>query len=109
MCKSVLLETALKKIHKRQVTTFNECDVVLTDRNLDIDKPYLFVSSDESGDIKKPFTRSSLLLQIEKFGSACGSAGNLDLPKELDTKIDNAIKNFSKKLILIIKSHYENQ
>ena len=109
MCKSVLLETALKKLLKRQVTTFNECDVVLTDRSIDIDKPSLFVSSAENSDIKKPFTHSSLILQLEKFNSAYGYKINYTIPKELETKIDNAIINFSKNLTQIIKSHYENQ
>lgn len=109
MCKSVLLETALKKILKREATTFNECDVVLTDRSLDIDKPYLIVSSDETGDIKKPFTRSSLILQLEKLGIEHIYEDEQELPNELKRKIDDAIKDFTIKLTKIIKSHYENQ
>ena len=108
MCKSILLESALKNILKNHVTTYNECDVVLTDQRLRIEKPFLFISSDKNSDIKKPFTHSSLMLQLEKF-SKNHSAKGLQLPKEIEEKIERATREYTKKITGIIAAYYENK
>lgn len=108
MCKSILLETALKNILKNHVTTYNECDVVLTDQRLRIEKPFLFISSEKNSDIKKPFTHSSLMLQLEKF-SKNHSATGTRLPKEVEEKIERATREYSKKITGIIAAYYENK
>lgn len=107
MCKSILLESALKNILKNHVTTYNECDVVLTDQRLRIEKPFLYISSDKHCDIKKPFTHSSLMLQLEKF-SKNHSAKHAALPKELEDKIERATREYTKKITGIIAAYYEN-
>jgi len=109
MCKSVLLESALKNILKNHVTTYNECNVILADQSLEIDKPYLLISSKENSDIKKPFTRSSLMLHLEKFSKSNISYKDLSLPKELENEIDKVVNNFSQQIAQIIKSHHENK
>lgn len=108
MCKSILLETALKNILKNHITTYNECDVVLADQRLKIDKPFLYISGDKNSDIRKPFTHSSLMLQLEKF-SKNRSYRETPLPKELEEKIDRATREYTKKITGIIAAYYENK
>lgn len=103
MCRSVLLETSLKKILRQRITTFSECDVVLTDQHLAIDKPSLFIGSSADADIKKPFTHSSVMLQLEKF------ANRSKIPKELEHRIHTATNEFVKNLTGIIAAYYENK
>ena len=109
MCKSILLETALKNILKNHITTYNECDVVLTDQKLKIDKAFLYIASDRTGDIKKPFTHSSLMLQLEKFSKNHSLRGNITLPEELEERIERATKEFTKKITSMIANYYENK
>lgn len=108
MCKSILLESALKNILKNHVTTFSECDVVLTDQNLKIDRPYLFISTDQNSDIKKPFTHSSLMLQLEKFTKMNRPSSTM-LPKELEVRIESLTRDFTHRLTSIISEYYENK
>ncbi len=108
MCKSILLETALKNILKNHITTYNECDVILTDQRLRVEKPFLYISSEKNSDIKKPFTHSSLMLQLEKF-SKNHSAKYPALPKELEERIERATRDYTKKISGIIASYYENK
>ncbi|MDQ1340900.1 MAG: hypothetical protein QG567_2058 [Campylobacterota bacterium] len=109
VCKSLLLESTLKKMLSKQVVQFNECDVVLSDRNISISKPYLLISADDNADIKKPFTHSTLLLGLERFSNTNEHKKESLFYKELELKIDKAVKDFSKNLTQIIKAHYENQ
>lgn len=49
-------------------------------------------------DIKKPFTKASLLIQLEKI---------FNLPKkDFETELDLIIEDFTKKLKSLIKEHY---
>ncbi len=49
-------------------------------------------------DIKKPFTKTSLLIQLEKI---------FNLPKkDFETKLDELIDDFAQKLKSLIKEHY---
>ena len=49
-------------------------------------------------DIKKPFTKISLLLQLEKFVNST--------KKDFESELDALIEDFSKKLKELIKEHY---
>ena len=93
MCKSLLLESALKRmINTKYITTFNECDVVLCDEKIQINKPYLLISNDKKANIFKPFTYSSLMLALQKFKK------NSEVPKELEKKNRATLKGFYKKI-----------
>jgi len=103
MCRSVLLESSLKRILRHHVTTFGECDVVLTDQRITLEKPTLLISTQSDADIKKPFTHSSLMVQLEKFSNRSR------LPKELEQRIHEATGEFVKNLSQIIAAYYENK
>ena len=98
LCDSILLETALKKFLKNHITTYKECNVVLSDKKINIKKPLLIIGQ-KNAHIKKPFTRSTLILKLEKFEKE-------KLSKiSLEKKIEIAALNFAKEIIKIVKEN----
>jgi len=103
MCQSVLLELALKKFLKQRITTFKESDVVITDRPLEINKPFLLIGSDAHADLQKPFTHASLLLQLEKFEKR--KTPSPALPQELLHELDRIHREYRRKITAAIRRH----
>ena len=98
LCDSVLLEVALKKFLKNYITTYKECDIVLSDKKINVKKTLLIVGQ-KNAYIKKPFTRSSLILKLEKF-----ERGRLN-KSSLEKKIEIAALNFAKEIIKITRDN----
>lgn len=67
MCASPLLRQSLEKFLAEHIVSYQECDLVLADRELDIDKPCLMIANSEEADIQKPFTRTQLVLALEQY------------------------------------------
>jgi hypothetical protein len=112
-CQSVLLEKSLEIFLKKYLTPYKQCDFVISDRKLEINKP-LFVISNEDSDLEIPFTSSSLFLKIEKFyrtihkahESEEAPAKEIDIEK-LENKINKLTDEFRNSLIGVIKDFYE--
>ena len=98
VCHSVLLEMSLKKILKRYVVSYKECDVVLSDRKINVKKPLLIIAQ-KNAHIKKPFTRSSLILKLEKLEKEKFNK------KSFEQKIEIATSNFVKEILKIVKDN----
>jgi len=98
ICDSPLIESTLKRFLKGYITTYKECDIVIADRRLKLKKPSLVIGTNNAH-IKKPFTRSSLILKIEKYEKEKIKKNSLE------TKIEIAALKFAKEIIKIIKSH----
>ena len=91
------------------VVPYKNCDIVITDRKIKIDKPIILVGHD--GDIKVPFSKSNLLMELEKFYFEKQKEPDIT-PKpheggDLHKKLEPIIQNFTKELITAIKNHYE--
>jgi hypothetical protein len=86
-CKSPLLEYSLKYFLKEYL---DENGIVITD---DPEKDGLLIGKD----ITKPFTKTTLLLQLEK---------NLPKNENFEEKLDKLIDEFAKNLKNLIKEYY---
>jgi hypothetical protein len=110
MCKSILLEKALKRFLKHQITNYSDCDVVLSDQPLEIEKPLLVIGTEHYANISKPFTHADLLLELDKFSkSLTKSAKSRPLSPSLEDKISHLTEQFNHDLINLIKEHNENE
>jgi hypothetical protein len=113
-CKSILLEKSLEIFLQEYLTPYRQCDFVISDKHLDIDKPLFYVAT-ENSDLNIPFSKSSLILTIEKFYSSLINADVAKNPeitkkidvKQLEDKISDLTDNFRKELISIIKEYHE--
>ena len=93
-CKSLLLQKALEEFLKDYLS---DDGVVISDEKGDI------IIGKE---IKKPFSKSQLLLQLEKLELQKNSVkSGIDI-SNFDEKLDKLIDEFSEKLKNLIKDHY---
>ena len=66
-CESPLLQKSLELFLGRYLSPLKSCDIVISDQKLDIDKKSIYISSSEDADLVKPFSKSQLILAIEKL------------------------------------------
>lgn len=113
-CQSILLEKSLEIFLKNHLYPYKQCDFVISDRHIEIDKPLFYISSEDS-DLNVPFSKSSLILVIEKFyndikhetlKTDTTNINKVDI-KDLEEKITNLTDNFRNDLVNVIKEYYE--
>lgn len=108
-CQSILLEKSLEIFLKNHITPYKQCDFVISDKEIEIDKPLFYISHD-SGNLNIPFSKSALMLALDKFYENLYTdevkVEKIDI-KELEEKIELLTDNFRKDLIKTIKEYYE--
>ena len=109
-CKSLLLQKALEKFLKNNLTSKNSADFIIVDYEYNFNKPLMVIGKD----IEKPFSRSSLFIAIENFENRYKTIKDLneDLKNDkenlnLDQKIELLTKKFVKDIVNEVKKHYE--
>ena len=72
-CDSPLLQRALELFCKEDVVSYNECDVVIRDKEIPSEnKETLFIGNFLNADLGKPFSKEELYRSLEiKFGPIC--------------------------------------
>ncbi|MBL0687684.1 MAG: hypothetical protein JJV95_05500 [Sulfurospirillum sp.] len=112
VCQSVLLEKSLKIFLKNYITSYKQCDFVICDRKIKIDKPCFYILPEDSH-LVTPFSKSTLLLKVENFYNALSDKKSEKnqkkiSSKELEKKIIELTDNFKNNLITTIKDYYDN-
>ncbi len=111
-CQSVLLEKSLEIFLKSYVTPYKQCDFVISDREIEIDKPLFYIAT-ENSDLIMPFSKSALMLKVESFYDSLfkketkESIKKVDI-KDIEEKITKLTDNFRDDLVNLIKEHYDN-
>ena len=109
-CQSVLLEKSLEIFLKNYIVPYRQCDFVISDKAIEIDKPLFYIGTKNS-DLTIPFSKSTLMLKVENFYDSLfkkeqrDSAVKVDT-KEIEEKITKLIDNFRDDLIDLIKEYY---
>ncbi len=111
-CQSILLEKSLDIFLKSYIVPYKQCDFVIGDKKIEIDKP-LFCIATENSDLCVPFSKSALMLKLEKFYGTLLVAKPVEITKqvdvkELEKKITKLTDSFRKNLVKVIKEHYDN-
>ena len=115
VCQSLLLSRALKSFLGEMVVPYKQCDFVISDKKIELDKPIFYISSNE-GNLVIPFSKSSLLIELDKFFQHLVlRQGNMDdmMPsakstQELEEKITALTEKFRTELIQTIRGYYGN-
>jgi len=114
-CQSVLLEKSLELFLKNHIYSYKQCDFVIADRHIEIDKPLFYISYNDSN-LNIPFSKSSLILSIENFYNTTLKRDvkvDKKIVKEVDIdkiekKITELTNNFRDDLVKVIKNYYDN-
>lgn len=65
-CESPLLQRSLEIFLDKNLCPIKNSDIVVSDQKLDIDKKILYISNEPDADLMKPFSKSQLLLALER-------------------------------------------
>ena len=111
-CQSVLLEKSLEIFLKSYITPYKQCNFVISDRKIEIDKPLFYIAT-ENSDLIIPFSKSALMIKVESFYDSLfkeetkESIKKVDI-KDIEVKITKLTDNFRDDLVSLIKEHYDN-
>ena len=64
-CKSPLLQKSLELFLAKYLCSSKHCDIVIRDEERKGDERTFFIASSEKADLKKPFSKSQLILALE--------------------------------------------
>lgn len=113
VCDSPLLEQCLRYYLKDFITSHRQCDFVIADRPIEIDKPLCLISMQEDAAIMKPFTRTQLLVGVQRFFKSLRIKPRLREIDEghkdyaLKKRIEEIMSNFADELYWAMSEHYE--
>lgn len=115
MCQSLLLEKALELFLKPYVVPYKQSDFIVCDYKVETNKPQFRLKSSDSK-IPFPFSKSTLLLSLEKFSQAIELASVSNVQKKpselvsdfatLEEKLNKICNQFNKEIIQAVKEHY---
>jgi len=110
-CKSILLQKSLELFLKNYISPYKYSDFIISDREISVDKPLFLISKNENANLRLPFTKSQLILEIKSFykknfQSSDTKQQNRDLSL-LEKRVELLCEKFQKELIKTIKEYYE--
>jgi len=65
-CKSPLLQKSLEIFLSSHLSSLKQCDIVVRDFKVLDDERNFYISKDSDSDLVKPFSKSALILALEK-------------------------------------------
>lgn len=111
ICQSLLLSRALKSFLGERVVPYKQCDFVISDKKIELDKPIFFLNNEE-GELSIPFSKATLLLGLERYYQTLCEPEVLiceTIPSDvLEDKIVALTEKFRQELILTLREYYGN-
>jgi len=116
-CQSPLLQKSLEIFLTKYLCSMKQCDIILRDRECLGDRRCMYISSDKNADIIKPFSKSQLILEIEKRYKELHkeilhdnyhveSANGMDFGI-LEKRIEQLTQEYQENIIRSVKAFYE--
>ena len=115
-CKSPLLQKSLEIFLSRYLSSAKQCDIVVRDDECLNDERCFYISSDPKSDLRKPFSKSQLILSLENRYESMNK-DKVHAKKEvndeplnfdiLEKRIDLLTKQYQQNIIKAVKALYE--
>ena len=114
-CKSPLLQKSCEMFLKKHITSSKNADIIVKDYKDDDSKTF-FISQEKDADLKKPFSKSQLILALENRYNLMKKDKNLVTTIQdqqtanfeiLQKRIELITKEYQEKIIEAIKAFYE--
>jgi len=90
-CNSLLIQKALEYYLKEYIVSKEEADFIVTDHNIESQKPIFLISKSDKGNLKNPFTKKMLFDALESFIYL-----HKESSKEMD-ELDGILENIKRK------------
>ncbi|WP_457595828.1 hypothetical protein [Hydrogenimonas sp.] len=111
-CRSRLLAESLERFLGGMVAGEKGCDLIVADHPLSSDKPVFRIGLDEEADLRKPFSRSQLMIRLEEFWEkerAKRLSREFTIEEGepgLEERIEEATRRFVEEIVRIVKEEY---
>ncbi|EDZ63268.1 hypothetical protein SMGD1_1928 [Sulfurimonas gotlandica GD1] len=115
-CKSPLLQKSLEIFLSSHLSSLKQCDIVVRDfKALDDDRTF-YISKDSGSDLIKPFSKSALILALEKryetlspqpkeaFNSFTDGTADFSI---LEKRIDILTQEYKENILKAVRAFYE--
>jgi len=116
-CKSPLLQKSLELFLSKYLSSIKQCDIVVRDEECLDDKRCFYISSDENSDLTKPFSKSQLILALEKRYEESKPKVETTLIETqenetldfdiLEKRIESLTQEYQSNIIRAVKAFYE--
>ncbi len=122
-CQSPLLQKSLEIFLSRYLTSSKKSDIVIRDEKCLENRKCFYIANDEKADLLKPFSKSQLILALEKkynalyvqLSSTDDTESNAveEVPKEaldfsvLEKRIEYLTKEYQENILRVVKAFYE--
>lgn len=121
-CSSPLLQKSLELFLDKHLCSLSKCDIVVRDEPCLNDERCFYIGSDTKADLKKPFSKSQLILALEKRFSELNpvenSESNVDSIQVVDIdpamdfsilekRIESLTQEYQSNIIRAVKAFYE--
>ncbi|MDD5371904.1 MAG: hypothetical protein PHO62_00590 [Sulfurimonas sp.] len=114
-CKSPLMQKSLELFLGKYLSSAKNCDILLRDVKCMNDKRCFYISSSKDADLVKPFSKSQLILALEK---RYGSVNETDRKSEfaddekldfeiLEKRIESLTKEYQANILRAVRAFYE--
>jgi len=112
-CKSPLLQKSLELFLGKHLSSSKNCDILIKDVKCAEDKRCFYVSSSKNSDLVKPFSKSQLMLSLEKRYKDMNEpqqsyerSDGLDF-EILERRIESLTKEYQANIIRAVRAFYE--
>jgi len=111
VCQSLLLSKSLKSFLKENIVVYKQCDFVISDKKIELDKPIFYISHTQGAHLQIPFSKASLYLALEAFENSLHVEAPCSLkhdvqPEFLEEKIAHLTEKFRQELIQTLRDYY---
>jgi len=115
-CKSPLLQKSLEVFLDKYLSSRKQCDIVVRDVKCLNDERCFYISNTDDADLLKPFSKSQLILELEKRYKSFQREENLGETIIQEDQMDFAIlekriefltQEYQENLIRAVKAFYE--
>ena len=113
-CQSPLLQKSLELFLGNYLTSTKKCDIVIRDQPCLNDERCFYISSDKGADLVKPFSKSQLILALEKRYALRDVQESIeeevDSPLDFDIlekRIEALTQEYQANILRAVKAFYE--
>lgn len=105
-CRSPLIKRSIEIFLRNFISDRENCQAIISDGYTNTEKPLLTVGNKESDAIKSPFTKSSLMLALDKLHKSLED--KKPNKPNIDLQIEKLTQNFAHELANLLKAKYEH-
>lgn len=114
-CKSPLLQKSLELFLGKHLCSIKHCDIVLRDTKCIDEEKCFYISRESDADLVKPFSKSQLILALEKKYKSLGKKtieSNYEMDDDMDfeileRRIESLTREYQANIIKAIRAFYE--